>query len=577
MELYGLLSSSSTTDTDEGLLQPGILIYQQRTSDYIEWFYNEANFNNVDIVRESIFDVTAVVEIVSQLQINDPLLDNGSALPRSGGSKYDNDDVFTWNDDQDEDDDVFVWLDHENDPITRTSHQDDTSTLNWVHNQVNNNNEPKNKSTSRPRQKKKSHHDSFHSTLKWVQYQVVDNLQRRGEGRRRLQEGTKSPSGLTDSPTTPFPTYFPSISPVVGGNETVTTAPVVADNETLVTTSPVVDSSNSSSPTPLVTTDVNSTASSPSTVTSAPNINTPSPSILSNTTSSPVSINGTSSPTTIGTLEPTSLSNTSSPVSINGTASPSVVSNNTNSPTVASDDGNTTAPSASSTIMTEAPVINTESPSTSPTTLAPVVPIETSSPTLLDTFTPTFATNGVTSCPANEPYLNLELVIQISYRIMADLEDTITVQDILTTPFSNVVYRDKYRIDYLMKNEDGLPFIGQLSELTCTSELLIVDPMPTEMPTKAPIIGTLEPTTLDPTLSPSYPPTVLTDAPTRSPVVGTEMPTILTDSPTRAPILGTLPPTLDSTLPPTLDSTLPPTLGSTLPPSTLMPTLVSTR
>jgi len=160
---------------------------------------------------------------------------------------------------------------------------------------------------------------------------------------------------------------------------------------------------------------------------------------------------------------------------------------------------------------------------------------------------------------------------------MADLEDTITVEDILTTPFSTVVYRDKYRIDYLMKNEDGLLFIGQLSELTCTSELLIVEPLPTEMPTKAPIIGTLEPTTLDPTLSPSYPPTVLTDAPTNSPVVGTEMPTILTDSPTRSPILGTLPPTLDSTLPPTLDSTLPPTLGSTLPPSTLMPTLVSTR
>ena len=543
MELYGLLSSA-TTDTDEGLQQPGILIYQQRTSDYIEWFYNEANFNNVDIVRESVFDVTAVVEIVSQTQVDEQLLDDGSTILRSSGGSKNDDDVFTWNDDQDEEDDVFVWLDHDNDPIKRTkSYQDTTSTLNWVHNQITNNEQK-----SRPRQKKKSHHDSFHSTLKWVQYQV-DNLQRRGEGRRRgLQEGTKSPSA-SDSPTTPFPTYFPSISPVVGNNETVTTAPVVADNET-VTTSPVVEGSNSSSPTPLATTDVNSTAPSLS-ITSAPNINTPSPSTLSNT---------------------------SSPVSINGTASPSVISNNTISPTtVASVDGNTTAPSASSTIMTEAPVVNTESPSTSPTTLAPIVPIETSSPTLLDTFTPTFVTNGVTSCPANEPYLNLELVIQISYKIMANLEDTVTVQDILTTPFSNVVYRDKYRIDYLMKNEDGEPIIGQLSELTCTSELLIMEPMPTTMPTKAPIIGTLEPTTLDPTLSPSYPPTVLTDAPTRSPVVGTEMPTVITDSPTRAPIIGTEMPTTDSTLPPTLDSTLPPTLGSTLPPSTLMPTLVSTR
>ena len=91
MELYGL-SSTSSTSNEEGLQQPGILIYQQRTSDYIEWFYNEANFNNVDIVRESVFDVTAVVEIVSQTQIDDSSLDDGgTVLQRGGSSKYDDD------------------------------------------------------------------------------------------------------------------------------------------------------------------------------------------------------------------------------------------------------------------------------------------------------------------------------------------------------------------------------------------------------------------------------------------------------------------------------------------------------
>ena len=46
-------------------------LYQRRTADYIEWFYNEANFppsnDNADDVRNSIFDVSATVEIDSQI------------------------------------------------------------------------------------------------------------------------------------------------------------------------------------------------------------------------------------------------------------------------------------------------------------------------------------------------------------------------------------------------------------------------------------------------------------------------------------------------------------------------------
>ena len=48
-----------------------VQFYQQRTADYIEWFYNEANFppsnDNADNVRNSIFDVSTTVEIESQI------------------------------------------------------------------------------------------------------------------------------------------------------------------------------------------------------------------------------------------------------------------------------------------------------------------------------------------------------------------------------------------------------------------------------------------------------------------------------------------------------------------------------
>ena len=162
--------------------------------------------------------------------------------------------------------------------------------------------------------------------------------------------------------------------------------------------------------------------------------------------------------------------------------------------------------------VTPPPVIST-SPTTSPAIPTVDTKMPTYSPTLFPTttivtFTPTVTTNGVDECPANEPYVELSLVITISYKLRNDeVADTITLDEILSIPFSKKIYREIYRINYLKRTNEGV-IIDRFEDLSCTTELEFK-------------LNT-EPTLL-PTLSPSYNPSIVepTGIPTtQQPIIG---------------------------------------------------------
>jgi hypothetical protein len=75
------------------------------------------------------------------------------------------------------------------------------------------------------------------------------------------------------------------------------------------------------------------------------------------------------------------------------------------------------------------------------------------------------------ACPANEPYLGLDVVIEISYRQVGNSEE-FTVEEILAAPFSKEMYRTIYRTDYLN--------VGPFNDLTCTSDMLFEPRTPPE-------------------------------------------------------------------------------------------------
>ena len=239
---------------------------------------------------------------------------------------------------------------------------------------------------------------------------------------------------------------------------------------------------------------------------------------------------------------------------------------------------NTTSPAETyypTLVPTKAPVVggnNVEDDTMPPVeNMPPVANVNTQSPTamvvvdtpapvaIVDNDTPsptaTMANGNGEGCPANEPFVEFGLVIQISYKLVSGAVDY-SVEDILSTPFSIQIYRDEYRLDFLMKNDNGEPFVGQLADLTCTTELLIgtkltalpspqpiVDDtyIPTESPTLSPILGTQDPTVMptlspsviDPTVMPTLSPTIVTETPTTE-MPTTEMPTTETEMPTTA-------------------------------------------
>jgi len=689
MSLYGLATELDTV---------GTIIYQDRTSDYIEWFYN--TFVNGLSVDFGISDVEVNVEIVSEVVIDpDDGRDVGARVPidtwdddfatasrqrgRDSGEyevvwlNREEDDIFTWNDDQDyeevEDEETTYF------PTDMPSKSPfDVSAIDiengirsgiHLHTRHADNEEddgtyfPTEVPSRSPSQSNKQHpylqrsEMRFHGTnldalynnnddepythqrrLKLSRSSSRTNERSRIQQQRRLQDVPMSSSmSISYSPTTPFPSYTPSISPVVGND-----APS-PDGNTTDTLSPTLDNTQPPASTPSNNDD--GQLSCPETLTKSFEINSESTLFYAVVPSNPpesnngilcgrlqvrdndngwiglaVSPDGSMGradaiigipdeesvlkydlagyvPTLFSdekqTLRDTSIVTSGSTTEMQFTkllvedddeVPISLVNENimlhawggselgyhtgklafridleTDDSTLPPATAATSSPVASSTtesptsMVTDSPVSSTSSPvleMTSPPSPSPTVEVEeeTSSPTpapFLDR----------EECPTNEPRLQLQLVIQISYRLDSDAD--YTLEEILSTPFSQPSYRERYRLDYLMQSDDGVK-LRRFEDLTCTTELFPLE----------------DEETLEPTLMPSFEPTM---SPNMPPIVGSEMPTSITDSPTESPIIGTQMPTADSTLPPTLDSTLPPTLGSTLPPSTLMPTLVSTR
>ena len=134
-------------------------------------------------------------------------------------------------------------------------------------------------------------------------------------------------------------------------------------------------------------------------------------------------------------------------------------SGSTGAPTMG---GTTVAPTSSGSGQTNAPTI----PPPTGTTGAPTMGGSTENPTPSDENEDD--NNDNNGCPANESYLGLDVVITISYRLTGVSED-FTVEEILAAPFSEEIYRSIYRKQYLN--------IGPFKDLTCTSELLF-EPRP---------------------------------------------------------------------------------------------------
>ena len=173
---------------------------------------------------------------------------------------------------------------------------------------------------------------------------------------------------------------------------------------------------------------------------------------------------------------------TSSPMIGGTTQAPApTVSGQTNAPTILPPSGSTSAPTIGGATVAPTPSVNgqTNAPTIPPptgTTGAPTMGGSTENPTPSDENEDDNnddnddgggggENNG---CPANESYLGLDVVITISYRLTGVSED-FTVEEILAAPFSEEIYRSIYRKQYLN--------IGPFKDLTCTSELLF-EPRP---------------------------------------------------------------------------------------------------
>lgn len=687
MSLYGLSTELDTV---------GRVIYQDRTSDYIEWFYN--TFVNGLSVDFGISDVTVNVEIVEVVVVDPDDERDGGRVPFA--SSWDDDFVtaslqrgrdgdyheVVWM--NREEDDIFTWIDDQNEEIGEEKEETtyfptdmpskspfDISAIDiengirsgiHLHARHPNNDDddgtyfPTEVPSRSPSQSSNQHHPylqrsevRFHGTnldalynnnnddepythqrrLKLSRSSSRINERSRIQQKRRLQDIPMSSSmSISYSPTTPFPSYTPSISPVVGND-----APS-PDGNTTDTLSPTLD--NTQPPVSTPSDNDNGQLSCPDTLTKSFEINSESTLFYAVVPSNPpesnngilcgrlrvrdndngwiglaFSANGSMGradaiigipdensvlkydlagyvPTLFSdekqTLRDTSIVTSGSTTEMQFTkllvedddeVPISLVNENimlhawggselgyhtgklafridleTDDSTLPPVTAATSSPVASSTtesptsMVTESPVASTPSPVLE--TTSPPSPTEVEEETTSPTPAPFLDRE---ECPSNEPRLQLQLVIQISYRLDSDAD--YTLEEILSTPFSQPSYREKYRLDYLMQTDDGVK-LRRFEDLTCTTELYLLE----------------DEETLDPTLMPSFEPTM---SPNMPPIIGSEMPTVITDSPTDSPIIGTQMPTTDSTLPPTLDSTLPPTLGSTLPPSTLMPTLVS--
>jgi len=694
MSLYGL-----TTELDS----VGTVIYQDRTADYIEWFYN--TFVNGLSVDFGISDVEVNVEIVSEVVIDpDDGRDGGGRVPidtwdddfvsasRQRGRESDyhevvwmnreEDDIFTWNDDQDEEEEkettyfptdmpskspfdvnpidiengirstIHLHARHPNDNDNDNDDDDDDGTY-----------FPTEVPSKSPSQSNQQHYLQrsemrFHTNLDALYNNNGNNNQpythqrrlklsrssrssndrsRIQQQRRRVQDIPMSSSmSISYSPTTPLPSYTPSVSPVVGndapssdGNSTDTLSPTTLDDTQPPASIPSdIDNGQLSCPEILPKSfEINSESTLFYAVVPS-NPSEPNNGILCGRLQVRDNDNGwiglaVSPDGSMGradaiigipdedsvlkydlagyvptlfsdekqTLRDTSIVTSGSTTEMQFTkllvedddeVPISLVNENvmlhawggselgyhtgklafridleTDDGTLPPATAATSSPVASSTtesptsMVTESPVASTSSPvleMTSPPSPSPMVEVEE------DTTSPTPAPFlDREECPSNEPRVQLQLVIQISYRLDSDVD--YTLEEILSTPFSQPSYRERYRLDYLMQTDEGVK-LRRFEDLTCTTELFPLE----------------DEETLEPTLMPSFEPTM---SPNMPPIIGSEMPTSITDSPTDSPIIGTQMPTTDSTLPPTLDSTLPPTLGSTLPPSTLMPTLVS--
>ena len=157
------------------------------------------------------------------------------------------------------------------------------------------------------------------------------------------------------------------------------------------------------------------------------------------------------------------------------------------------EDDNTAVPTFSPTISippavagaTESPVVDVLPPTISPSRASvsnPPITTDSELATLND------------GCPPGEVYLGVNLSIEISFRLSTP---SITLDEILAAPFSQQVYRETYRLDFL-KEDDPLGFF---TDLTCTSELLFVnveEQFPTEAPTQSPTFSPTEAPTLNP-------------------------------------------------------------------------------
>ena len=157
------------------------------------------------------------------------------------------------------------------------------------------------------------------------------------------------------------------------------------------------------------------------------------------------------------------------------------------------EDDNTAVPAFSPTISippavagdTESPVVDVLFPTISPSRASvsnPPITTDSELATLND------------GCPPGEVYLGVNLSIEISFRLSTP---SITLDEILAAPFSQQVYRETYRLDFL-KEDDPL---GVFTDLTCTSELLFVnveEQFPTEAPTQSPTFYPSDAPTLNP-------------------------------------------------------------------------------
>ena len=405
--------------------------YQQRTADYIEWFYNEANFppsnDNADNVRNSIFDVSTTVEIESQI------------IPPARNAIWIGTKDMKTRDRIRGVDNVGEGLIDIYDSSSSRQHLKEEEGISNQHKMVYHHQQhylPVNVLPGENRRfhntDAQHHYHTIHERRELEHNENDDPSSSKVDGSRMRTRNLQAATNTT-APTTYMPTYLPTISPMA----------VVGNTPGEEDTAAPVGSSTTASP-----------AVSDSTFSPAP-----SPAIDGFATDAPVL--GTSSPLFAVTPPPV--------ISTSPTTSPAI------------------------------PTVDTKMPTYSPT-LFPT--------TTIVTFTPTVTTNGVDECPANEPYVELSLVITISYKLRNDeVADTITLDEILSIPFSKKIYREIYRINYLKRTNEGV-IIDRFEDLSCTTELEFkLNTEPTLLPTLSP---SYNPSTVEPTGIPT----------TQQPVIG---------------------------------------------------------